>query len=605
MDLMINIANIKKSRQYSTTDNRQPTTDIKINRCDFVRRSSHLFSRLIQSLIVVVIVSFNFFPASAAAPKRIALLPFKINSAQDLSFLKDGIFDMLTSRLSEEGQVEVFSREQVAEAVQTEAASGKINEATARRIGSRLKADFVLFGSVTVLGENVSIDAKMVDISGSKPTMTFFDQSQDLGAVITKINLIAADINDRMFGRSQVGAAAQKPAGVAAAPAVKPPPIEKSDVRAHPEKLLQEDGFISEGKSGGGATQGIVRGATQETQARFWRSASFNHLINGVALGDVDGDGKIETLTITPHDLFIYRSEGGAFRKIAEIKENSNKNLLGVDAADINGNGYAEVFVTSLNANREVVNSFIVEYDGKQYHKTFDNSRYYYRVADTPSRGKILLGQRPRTGKPSAGAIYEMRWQNNEYVPNDPIGTPRNTSLIGLTIGDVLNDGRETAVAYEEGDRINVLDPSGQALYDNRERFGGSMLYASLPLEYRGQVQNKWYYPLRLVVWHNKAKKESEVIAVQNEDVTGNTLQQFRYFNKTHIAGFTWNGVGLGSSWTTRPLTGYIQDFNVGDFDNDGQDELIAALVLKEARVAFIGEAKSTIIAYELTSPSE
>ena len=43
----------------------------------------------------MVVLSINF--SYAQAPKRIALLPFKINSAQDLSFLKDGIFDMLTS----------------------------------------------------------------------------------------------------------------------------------------------------------------------------------------------------------------------------------------------------------------------------------------------------------------------------------------------------------------------------------------------------------------------------------------------------------------------------------------------------------------------------
>jgi TolB-like protein len=546
------------------------------------------------------VLSFNFSSA-AAEQKRIALLPFKINSAQDLSFLKDGIFDMLTSRLSRDGRVEVLSREQVAGAIQTEAASGKINETKARRIGTRLNADFVLFGSLTVLGENVSIDAKMVDISGSKPTMTFFDQSQELGAVITKINLIAADINDKMFGLPQVSATAKTPA--AAAPTAKSQPAKKSGVYAHPEKVLQEDGFITHDKAEDVATLGINRGATQGTQSRFWRSASFRHLINGIALGDVDGDGQIETITITPRELLIYRSEGRAFRKIAELKKSFNKNLLAVDVADINENGYAEIFVTSLNTERNVLNSYVLEYDGKKFSKIIDGSRYYYRVADTPSRGKILLGQRPRMGKPSTGAVYELRWQNREYVPTDPINTPRNTNLIGLTVGDVLNNGQETAVAYKEDDRIQVIDSSGEALWDNRERFGGSMLYASIPWDYRGQVQNKWYFPLRLVVWYNKAKKESEVIAVQNHDLTSSKLQEFRYFTKTYISGFTWDGVGLGPSWKTRQLTGYIQDFAVGDFDNDGQDELIAALVMKEGRVAFISEAKSTIIGYELTSP--
>ncbi|CAB1075871.1 hypothetical protein D1AOALGA4SA_3679 [Olavius algarvensis Delta 1 endosymbiont] len=556
---------------------------------------------LISLFLAFFLSSIN---SSAADPKTIALLPFKINSAQDLSFLKAGIFDMLTSRLSKEGRVTVLGREQVERAVQAEAASGIVNEAAARRIGTRLSADFVLFGSLTVLGENVSIDAKMVDVSGGRPTMTFFDQSQDLGAVITKINLIAADINDKIFGQPKVPATAKAPAATTAAPAAKPQQPKKSSIHDHPEKVLREDGFITQ-DSQGPDSMGIIRGPARGSQARFWKSASFRHLINGVALGDVDGDGQIEIMTITPHELLIYRGERGTLRKIAELKQGNNKVLIGIDAADINENGVDEIFVTSLTANRDVVNSFVVESDGKKFNKIIDDSHHYYRVADTPSRGRILLGQRPRIGKPSAGAIYELHWQNNDYVPIDPVNTPRQTNLMGLTVGDVLNNGQEIAVAYQENDHFQVIDPTGDALWSNSDRFGGSMIYASIPWEYRGQVQNKWYYPLRLVVWYNKERKESEVIAVQNHDLTASKLQEFRYFKKTHLAGFTWNGVGLGPSWKTRELTGYIQDFTVGDFDNDGQDELVGALVMKEGRVALITEAKSTIIAYELTSPSE
>jgi TolB-like protein len=598
--------NKKNIHRYPTTDNGQRTTDKKIESCQRAIKPMPSFGRIMLILTSICIVTFNFFTASAAAPKRIALLPFKINSDKDLSFLRDGIFDMLTTRLSNEGQVEVLGRAQVEEAIQSAAPAGAINENSARSIGTRLNADFVLFGSLTVLGNNVSIDAKMVDVSGSRPAMTFFDQSQDLGAVITKINLIAVEINDKVFGRTQAAAATAAPAAKAApaagAPAAAggPQPETKTNIYAHPEKVLKEDGFITHEKPEGPPT---LEGAAQETQGRFWKSASFRHLINGVTLGDVDGDGKVETVTIAPHTVIIFRYEAGAFGKIAEIEENSNRNLLGVDCADINANGYAEIFVSSLNADHSVVNSFVLEYDGKNFAKIIDTSRYYYRVADTLNRGKILLGQRPGTGKPSTGAIFEMKWQSPEYVPADPLKTPRGTNLLGLPVGDVINDGRETIVAYKEDDRIQVIDGSGDTLWENRERFGGSMLYASIPWDYRGQVENKWYYPLRLVVWYNKAKKESQVIAVQNFDAARMALDQFRYFTKTHIAGLTWDSIGLGPSWKTRDLSGYIQDFNVGDFDNDGQDELIAALVIKEGRVALLSEPKSTVIAYELTSP--
>jgi TolB-like protein len=539
------------------------------------------------------VLSFNF--SYAQTPKRLALLPFKINSEKDLSFLTNGIFDMFSTRLAKEGQVEVISRTKVETAMQSVAGPGAINEASARAIGTRLNADFVLFGSLTVLGNNVSIDAKMVDTSGGKPTMTFYDQSQDLGAVITKINLIAADINDKMFGRTPV-AATQAPA-----PAAQPRQAPKSGIHAHPEKVLQDDGFIAHGGEGAEG-MGIIGGAVRETQASFWKSASFKHLINGVAVGDVDGDGQNETVMAAPHTVTIFRSAGGPFQKIAVIEESNNKNIYGLDIADINDNGYAEIFVTSFNGEKKVVNSFILEYDGKNFIKIMDNSRLIYRVADTPNRGRVLLGQRPRRGNSDSGPIFEMIWQGGEYVSSGEIKTPRHTSLLGLTIGDVLNNGQENAIGYKGNDRIQVLDSSGKAIWDSPDRYGGSMLFWDAPWDEPGMVENKKYFPMRLVVWQNMAQKESQVIAVKNHDVTNRKLE-YRKFTKTHIEAFTWDGLGLRPIWKTRTMRGYIQDYTVGDFDNDGNDELVAALVIKEGRVVLLTEAKSTIIAYDLIRP--
>ncbi len=531
-------------------------------------------------------LSFNF--SYAQAPKRIALLPFKINAAQDLSFLQDGIFDMLSTRLAKEGQVEVIGRAQVDAAIQAVTASGTVNETAARSIGSRLNADFALFGSLTVLGNNVSIDAKMVDIAGSRPTMTFFDQSRDLGSVISKIDLIAADINDKIFGRTQV--AIQAPA---AAP---PPPTPKKGIYAHPESLLKDDGFISQGKDTAGSGDFMSAEARQARQ-KFWKSANFRHVINGVALGDVDGDGKIETITVTPDTVIIYRSEGSRFRKVEEISAGGSLNLTGVDVADINDNGTAEIFVTTLNAKKNVLVSFVLEFDGQNFVRLVTGSPWFFRVADTPVRGKILLGQRPRVNDPYSGKIYEMQWQNQAYAPVDAIKTPRRTNLLGFTIGDVLSNGQETAVGYKPNDHLRVMDGAGKVIWDGSDRLGGSMLHFSAPPEDRGDVDNRIYLPLRLLIWQNA--QASAVITVHNYELSGYTLE-FRKYTKSAIVALTWDGLGLVPGWKTRQISGFIQDFAVGDFDNDGQPELVAAVVLKEGTAMLGGGPKSTLIAYEL-----
>jgi hypothetical protein len=300
--------------------------------------------------------------------------------------------------------------------------------------------------------------------------------------------------------------------------------------------------------------------------------------------------------------VIIYRSESGRFGKIAEMGQSSNKFLTSVDIADINDNGYAEIFVTSFNARRTMVNSFVLEYDGKNFAKSIEDSYWIYRVADTLGRGKILLGQRPRVTRALSGTIFEMIWQGGEYVPSDEIKIPTPTSLLGLTIGDVLNNGRETAVGYKQNDHIQVFDSAGKTIWDSPDRYGGSMVYFDAPKDDIGQVENKQYFPMRLVVWQNSAKKESEVIAVKNHDIAGGKLE-YRKFTKTHIEAFTWDGLDLAPSWKSRQMSGYIPDFTVGDFDNDGQDELVAALVIKAGQVVLFTEPKSTMIAYELSSP--
>ena len=124
-----------------------------------------------------VLLSFNF-SAAAAEPIRIALLPFKINAEKDLTYLRDGIFDMLSTRLTRGGQVEVLGRKTVDEAIASVAGTEAVNEPAARKIGANLSADFVLYGSLTVFGNSVSLDAKMIDLSGQKPPLAFFEQSQ-------------------------------------------------------------------------------------------------------------------------------------------------------------------------------------------------------------------------------------------------------------------------------------------------------------------------------------------------------------------------------------------------------------------------------------------
>ncbi len=100
-----------------------------------------------------------------------------------------------------------------------------------------------------------------------------------MGAVITIINLIAAKINDKMIGSTQVAVSAKAPAAQATAPAAKLEPTPQTDTYAHPEKILQEEGYITHDKTQDAETLGNIKGATQESQPQFWKSKAKNTII--------------------------------------------------------------------------------------------------------------------------------------------------------------------------------------------------------------------------------------------------------------------------------------------------------------------------------------
>ena len=116
---------------------------------------------IVWSLTLLALsVLFLLSPASGFSeePQKLVVLPFTMNSDRDLNFLREGIMDMLSSRLAWKDKLEIIEKGVVKK--EFDAVPGPMNEAKALAIGKVLGADYVIFGSLTVFGESVSLDAK-------------------------------------------------------------------------------------------------------------------------------------------------------------------------------------------------------------------------------------------------------------------------------------------------------------------------------------------------------------------------------------------------------------------------------------------------------------
>ena len=550
---------------------------------------NNVSKRLFIFVLVFSLVVMAAEGVMADEPSRVVVVPFKINADRDLSFLKDGILDMLTSRLSWEDKVVVVAREETNEAIR--GVSMPLNEETARGIGAKLQAGYVLFGSLTMFGNSVSLDGKMVDVRQKEPTLTFFKQTSTVDEVIPQINLFAGEIQEKIFGRPVAA-----PRQVAQAPG-------QPDIYAHPEKLVGQitgDQATVPGMSG---FYELRSPAEIMGPAGIWRSQTFKIAIKGMALGDVDGDDKTEVVFVDDRHIQVYRFENKRLLKITEMAGNRDQKFLGVDVADINGNGRAEIFVTSLKgASGETLGSFVLESDNGDLKKISEDDPWYYRVIDMPDMGKVLVGQRRRMGDLFVPGVYRMAWIDGQYTPQERLALPEDINVFGFALGDVMNDGKQMIAAFDKDDYIRLFSASGNEEAKSDESYGGSMNYLEFRVDQdRGGNMGRLYLPQRIFVRDVNGDGKYEVIVPSNQGALGRLLATFRNFSSGRAVVLAWSNAGLVPMWQTPKMSAHVSDLAIGDFDNDGEDEVVAVHMAKQGTV--ITAAKSTIVAYKLTQP--
>ena len=106
---------------------------------------------------------------------------------------------------------------------------------------------------------------------------------------------------------------------------------------------------------------------------------------------------------------------------------------------------------------------------------------------------------------------------------------------------------------------------------------------------------------LRLFMYDVNRDGKKELIVVKNQSAVGRMLKNLKVFTSSEIYDLEWNGLGFGENWKTKKIHGYVVDYQIKDIDNDGQDEIVMALVLS---VGATIKSNSVIASYKL-SPAQ
>ena len=522
-------------------------------------------------LMIILVLPFLSTPQTREPSRvyKVAILPFLIHSQENLDYLREGIYDILSSRITVEGRIIVVDRSTVERALYEERPM-RLDESVATKIGMRVGADYIVLGSLTKVGNYISLDARLISITEEKPPLGVYTQHKGIDDVMVKIGDFAQDIGYKILGRRAMATRPTEP---------------------------KTSSFIQSRK-------GIVRAGSEGLD--FKKSQFFPFEIKGLDIGDVDGDGKNEVVIMDNHNLYLFKYDGDKLTLFQKIESGYQHNFLTLDVADVNRNGYAEIIVTSVVEDN--LQSFILEYEERKFKKITEKNGWHFRILNHPKEGIILMGQRMGSEGVSVGPIYQFVWKKKSFERGPKMPFPKETKIFGLTLADIRNQGVLDTIILDDQERLRIVSPDGKFSWRSSDRFGGTNnSYDTLKKRepgFRPQDFVAWreYIPGRILIRDLDGDGIPEITINKNEFASGTFFKKVRVYEKGEIRNLVWEENTLTTSWKTREIKGYIADYQIKDVDHDGEEEMVVAVVLPEEETSghLSQKSKSNILFFKL-----
>ncbi len=494
----------------------------------------------------IIFIIFCFFPITLTAQtiKTFTILPFTLHGPQTWRYLENSVPDMLKTRLTIPQKIILHQTPN-----DTSPSITDITDATADKLRKKLGTDYLIWGTLTVIGQNCSLDIQAIGPKGEKKP--FFANTK-IDNLIDNLEGISKQIKTELFSLP----ATQQPTNT-------------------------DNIFLYHGKT--------------DNDER-WRTQPLNFPSRGMLIGDADNDGKQEIFLLKEKSIAVYHLQEYQLLPIDEFILNHRYVCANINFLP-DKKGKQHIAVSAITNGK--ASSFIFTFTNGKLKPIIEKIPYFLNIIKKPPLYRpVLFGQqRGMVQFLKTSGIVELTLDDNRLIPGSTLKLPNGGNIFNLSFLPQAENYK--ILTTNSNDEINIFNSDYEQLATTSETFTASNTKIEYDSTLAGGTPNdsdnikNYFIPTRLYI----PDKSQQLLVARNISTAGQFFKRYRSFSQSEIHCLEWNGIELTAVWKTKPINGTTVDYCINQID--GKRTLLVNINIYPNSLE-INKTKTVILGYPL-----